>query len=162
MYVSTEQLAAIVNAKNPKVTLIDNRSPEEYSGEAVDGIRGGHIPGAIPLTQSKNQDDEGYFLSKEKLSELYKNVPKDNTVIVYCHRGCRTGFSFLALRSLGYKDIRVYEDGFIVWGAQLDKPVENEHFYNFRGLDSTVTDLQNRIKVLEQQLQVTGTAASGH
>lgn len=161
LYVSTEQLAEIVKSKNPKVTLIDNRSKEEYNGQAVDGIRGGRIPGAISVVQSENQDANGFFLSKEKLEALYKDVPKDNTVIVYCHRGCRTGFSYLALRSLGYKDIRVYEDGFIVWGAQLDKPVEEEHFYNFRGTNSTINDLVNRVKALEAQLKTTQ-AASGH
>jgi thiosulfate/3-mercaptopyruvate sulfurtransferase len=155
IYISTEQLAEIVNNKDPKVTLIDNRSKEEYYGQAVDGIRGGRIPGAKLVVQSENQDADGFFLSKEKLEELYKDVPKDNTVIVYCHRGCRTGFSFLALRSLGYKDIRVYEDGFVVWGAQLDKPVDDEHFYNFRGTNSTINDLVNRVKTLEEQLKAT-------
>lgn len=160
MYVSTEQMAQIVNAKDQKVSLIDNRSKEEYTGTAVDGIRGGHIPRAKLVVQSENQDANGFFLSKEKLEELYKDVPKDNTVIVYCHRGCRTGFSFLALRSLGYKDIRVYEDGFIVWGAQLDKPVEEEHYNNFRGTNSTINDLVNRVKALEAQLKTAAPSAS--
>lgn len=153
LYVSTEQLAAIVKAKDPKVVLLDNRSTGEYTGEVVDGVRGGRIPGAINFPPEVNQDADGYFLSPEKLTELYKDLPKDKTVILYCHRGCRTGFSFLALRSLGYKDVRVYEDGFIVWGAQLDKPVENEHYANFRAQNSTVKDLQNRIKALEDQLK---------
>lgn len=152
LYVSTEQMVDIVQKKDPKVTLVDNRSVEEYTGEVVDGVRGGRIPGALSFPQYVNQDNDGLFLSKEKLAELYKDIPKDNTVIIYCHRGCRTGFSFLALRSLGYKDIRVYEDGFVVWGAQLDKPVENEHFYNFRGMNSTLTDLQKRVKALEANL----------
>lgn len=153
LYISTEQLAEVVESKDQKVSLIDNRSKEEYAGTAVDGIRGGYIPGAKLVVQSENQDTDGFFLSKEKLEEIYKDVPKDNTVIIYCHRGCRTGFSFLALRSLGYKDIRLYEDGFIVWGAQLDKPVENEHFYNFRGTNSTINDLVKRVKALEAQLK---------
>ena len=151
LYVSTEQLAAIVEKKAPKVTIIDTRSEGEYTGATVDGIRGGHIPGALWFTQTVNQDKEGFFLAKDKLAELYKDIPKDNTIILYCHRGCRTTFSFLALRSLGYTDVRVYEDGFIVWGAQQDKPVDDEHYANFRGTNSTIADLQKQIKVLQAQ-----------
>ncbi len=157
LYVSTEQMAAIVAEKNPKITLLDVRSVDEYSGKAVDGIRGGRIPGAINIPPDLNLDQEGKFLSQAKLAALYKDVPKENTVILYCHRGCRTGFAFLALRSLGYKDVRMYEDGFIVWGAQLDKPVENEHFYNFRGTNSAIKKLELKVKDLEAKLQATET-----
>lgn len=63
------------DTRQPKI--IDTRSVAEYTGEAVDGIRGGHIPGAILFTQTVNQDKDGVFLDKAKLAELYKDVPKE-------------------------------------------------------------------------------------
>ncbi len=149
-YVSTEQMAAIVAKKDPNVILLDTRSEKEYSGADVDGLRGGKIPGAIFMPwESVIDKNTGFFFSQQKLAETFKNIPKDKTIVLYCHRGCRTGYVFLALRSMGYKDVRMYEDGFIVWGAQLDKPVDSEHFYNFRGLNSKVRGFEAKDNELE-------------
>ena len=68
-----------------------------------------------------NLDKDGKMKSNEELAEIYKNVPKNNQVIVYCHRGCRTAYSFYALERLGYKNFRIYEDSWIVYiGARPD------------------------------------------
>lgn len=147
MYVSTAQLAAIVAAKDSKYYLLDTRSKDEWSGKGMAGIRAGRIPGAVNFPPEVNLEKESKaFLSTEKLAEIYKDVPKDKTIILYCHRGCRTGFAFLALRSLGYKDVRVYEDGFVVWNMWLELPVEEEHFLNFRGDLKTTVD---KVKEME-------------
>lgn len=149
MYVSTPQLAAIVAAKDSNYYLLDTRSSDEFSGLGLQGIRAGRIPGANNFPPEVNLDKESKaILSTEKLAEIYKDVPKDKTVILYCHRGCRTGFSFLALRSLGYKDVRVYEDGYVVWNAWMELPVDEEHFINFRGdLKTTV----EKVKALDKK-----------
>ncbi|PKM80171.1 MAG: hypothetical protein CVU89_14925 [Firmicutes bacterium HGW-Firmicutes-14] len=140
MYVSTSQLAEIVAAGDAQYYLLDTRSVAEFNGLGMQGIRAGRIPGATNFPPEVNlEKDSKALLSSDKLAEVYKDVPKDKTVILYCHRGCRTGFAFLALRSLGYKDVRVYEDSFVVWNMWLELPVEEEHFLNYRGdLSKTV------------------------
>jgi len=62
---------------------------------------------------------------------------------LYCHRGCRTAFNFLALRSLGYKDIRIYEDAFVVWSNWFELPVEQEHYINLWGDINKAVDRAN-------------------
>ena len=133
MYVSTYQMAEIAATKDPNYYLIDVRSKDEFNGIGFETTRAGRIPGAHSYSVDINMNKEAGVLAVDKFAELYKDVPKDKTVIVYCHRGCRTAFSFLALRSLGYKDVRVYEDSFVVYGNWLDLPVEEEHFLNLRG-----------------------------
>ena len=133
MYVSTYQMAEIASTKDSKYYLIDVRSKDEYNGIGFGTTRAGRIPGAHSYSVDINMNKEAGVLAVDKFAELYKDVPKDKTVIVYCHRGCRTAFSFLALRGLGYKDVRVYEDSFVVYGNWLDLPVEEEHFLNLRG-----------------------------
>lgn len=147
MYVSTAQLATIVNAKDANYYLLDTRSKDEFTGKGMAGIRAGRIPGAVNFPPEVNLDsDTKAMLPVEKLAEVYKEVPKDKTVILYCHRGCRTSFAFMALRALGYQDIRVYEDGFVVWNMWLELPVDEEHFLNFRGdLKTTV----EKVKAME-------------
>jgi len=140
MYVSTYQMAEIATTKDPQYYLIDVRSTDEYNGIGFGTTRAGRIPGADSYPVDINIDKEAGVLKVAKFAELYKDVPKDKTVIIYCHRGCRTAFTFLALRDLGYKDVRIYEDSFVVYGNMLDLPVEEEHFLNLRGDLKTTVD----------------------
>lgn len=152
LYVSTEDMMGIVKTKRPKVTIIDVRSTKEYNAEENTTLRGGRIPGAISIPVDKNINKEtGKMLSIEKLREVYKDIPKDHKVILYCHRGCRTAFAYYALENLGYKDVVIYEDGYIVWGARMDTPVENEHYTNMRPIVLTLESMKKRLEALENK-----------
>lgn len=154
LYMSTDELVKIVNNRTPKVTIIDVRSPKEYSAEENTIVRGGRIPGAISIPVDKNiNKDTGKMLSLDKLAEVYKDVPKDNKVILYCHRGCRTAFAYYALENLGYKDVVIYEDGYIVWGGRPDTPVENEHYTNLRPVVLTLESMKKRLDALENKVK---------
>jgi thiosulfate/3-mercaptopyruvate sulfurtransferase len=143
-YMSTDEMITVVKDKKPGVSIIDTRSESEFNALENTILRGGRIPGAILIPVDKNLDENGKMLSKDKLAELYGNIPKDNKVILYCHRGCRTAFSYYALENMGYKDIVIYEDSYIVWGSRMDTPVENEHYINLRAYTK-------RIKALEDE-----------
>jgi thiosulfate/3-mercaptopyruvate sulfurtransferase len=157
LYIDTEELKRIVNNRPPKVTIIDVRSPKEYNGEENTVLRGGRIPGAINIPVDKNIDKEtGKFLPLDKLREVYKDIPKDHKIILYCHRGDRASFAFIALKNLGYKDVVIYEDGYIVWGARYDTPVENEAYINMRPIVKTIQSLQKRLDELEKELEKLG------
>ena len=154
LYVTTEEMISIVKNKNSKVTLIDVRSPKEYNAEENTTLRGGRIPGAINIPVDKNIDKgTGKLLAIEKLGDIYKDIPKDHKVILYCHRGCRTAFAYYALENLGYKDVSIYEDGYIVWGARNDTPVENEHYTNMRPVVLTLEALKKRLDELEAKIK---------
>lgn len=154
IYVSTEELISIVKTKRDNVTIIDVRSPKEYAAEENTTLRGGRIPGAINIPVDKNIDKTtGKFLAIEKLAEVYKSIAKDSKVILYCHRGCRTAFAYYALENLGYKDVAIYEDGYGIWGARPDTPVENEHYTNMRPIVLTVESMKKRLDALENKVQ---------
>jgi thiosulfate/3-mercaptopyruvate sulfurtransferase len=157
LYVSTEEMIAIVTKGSKDVTLIDTRSPEEFNALDNSTLRMGRIPGAINVSYEKNLDQETKkMLSLEDLAAVYKGIPRDNTIIVYCHRGCRTSYAFFALEWLGYRKIRLYEDGWVVWGARSDTPIENEHYVNMRPLVSEVNKiaaLKARLDALEERLR---------
>jgi len=154
LYVSTDEMMRIVKEKPAKVTLIDTRSVQEFNAEENTVLRGGRIPGAINIPVDKNLDSNtGKLLPKRLLAEVYKDVPKDHKVILYCHRGCRTGYGFIALEMLGYKNVSVYEDSYIVWGALPNTPVEHEHYINIRSTVSGLDALRSRIEKLEKELE---------
>lgn len=155
MYVSTYQMADIVMNKDPKYYLIDTRSSDEYNGIGFGAVpRAGRIPGAVSYPVDITYDKANGVLAVSKFADIYKNVPKDKTIVIYCHRGCRTAFAFLALRSLGFKDVRLYEDSFVVYGAWLELPVDDEHFLNLRG------DIQSTVNWVKTQQSNSSPAAT--
>jgi rhodanese-related sulfurtransferase len=76
--------------------LIDVRTPEEYAG--------GHIPGSINI-------------SVETLADRLDEVPRDETLVVYCRTGNRSATAANILVENGYQP--VYDLGGIQdWVAQ--------------------------------------------
>jgi thiosulfate/3-mercaptopyruvate sulfurtransferase len=154
-YISTKEVNEIVKKKPANVTFIDTRSLKEYQGIENTTLRGGRIPGAVHIPVDINLDKEGKMKSMEELAEIYKNVPKTDQVIVYCHRGCRTAYSFYALERLGYKNFRVYEDSWIVYGARPDTVIEAETYTNMRPVVGQVNDIaamKAKMDFLEERL----------
>jgi thiosulfate/3-mercaptopyruvate sulfurtransferase len=112
--------------KNKKKSfIIDTRSKDEYSGSTVRASRGGRIPTAINIDWNDNLDQgRGIFKSHEKLKQMYKKVPKDAEVITYCQGGYRAANTFVILKMLGYKNVRMYLGSWGEWGNRLDLPIE--------------------------------------
>lgn len=108
-----------------RVVLIDARPSDMYTGRTVrNAVRGGHIPGALNVVGLDGTDGESHqWLDERALAELYAEIPRDRTVIVYCHDGFRMSLAWLQLRSLGYRDVRLYNGGWAHWGNALSLPV---------------------------------------
>ena len=82
--------------------LMDVRAPERYSGEkeTVDPIAG-HIPGAINLPSTENQEADGRFRSPAEIAELYAAAGGTDNALLYCGSGVTAAQSLLALESAG-------------------------------------------------------------
>jgi rhodanese-related sulfurtransferase len=91
------------NTLNPTVQdaglVIDVRTPEEYQS--------GHIPGAINID----------WKDKDTFNKKIKSVPKDRTVLVYCHSGHRSGQATQFLKEQGYEKIYNLATGIMGWKA---------------------------------------------
>jgi thiosulfate/3-mercaptopyruvate sulfurtransferase len=59
----------------------------------------------------------------DEISALYHDIPRDKTVYAYCHDGFRSTLAWLQLKTLGYKNVRVYNGGWGDWGNNLSLPV---------------------------------------
>ena len=106
-----------------RVKIIDARSPEEYDGSLVRAARPGHIPNSINIDWSLNINKDGTFKSNGDLSKIY-DMPRDTEVITYCQGAYRAANTFLALKKLGFTNVRVYLGSWGEWGNHLDLPVE--------------------------------------
>ena len=100
-----------------KITIIDARSKDEFEGTIPRAARGGHIPTAINIDWNKNLED-GSFKNDEGLASLYE-MSKDTQIVTYCQGAYRAANSFLALKKIGFKNVKVYlgswANGEITW-----------------------------------------------
>lgn len=106
-----------------KAVLIDARSKQEYDGTIIRGARRGHIPGAINIDYTQNIAKDGTYLDNKELEKLYQ-IPNDAQIITYCQGAFRAANSFLALKKLGFKNVRVYLGSWAEWSNRTDLPVE--------------------------------------
>jgi len=115
----------IVNRRDKTMVLLDARPNAHYTGEVkAHAVRAGHIPGAINIVSLDGVVGESMtWKSKEDLAALYKSLPKDKTIIVYCHDGFRMSLAWLQLKLLGYKDVRLYNGGWGHWGNKFSLPI---------------------------------------
>ncbi|WP_416223995.1 sulfurtransferase [Thiohalophilus sp.] len=123
----------VLSRRDPDVVLLDARPQDMYTGEVIrHSIRGGHIPGAVNIVSLEGTDGQSQkWLSNEKLAYLYRSIPKDKRVYVYCHDGFRMSLAYMQLKKLGYKDVRLYNGGWSHWGNALTLPVvEGEEPYD--------------------------------
>jgi len=112
-----------INKKIGKTKLLDARSKDEYNGNTIRAARRGHIPTAVNIDWVLNINEDGTMKSLEDLTKLY-DFSRDDEIVVYCQGGYRAANSFLALKMLGFKNVKVYLGSWDEWGNRLDLPVE--------------------------------------
>ena len=100
---------------DPKIQIIDARSLGEYEA--------GRIPTAIHRQWAINLVD-GLLLPTPDLEDLYTELDKTETTIVYCLAGWRASLSWLVLNLLGFEDVRVYDGSWFEWGQGGRFPIE--------------------------------------
>ena len=123
----------VVARRDPNVVLVDARPRNMYTGEVIrHAVQGGHIPGAINVVSLDGTDNQSQkWFDTERLAAMYKDVPKDKTVYVYCHDGFRMSLGWLQMKSLGYQDVRVLDGGWGIWDRAFTLPVvAGEHPYD--------------------------------
>lgn len=113
------------------VVLLDARPDQEFTGEKIRAIRGGHIPGAINFYGQAeiNDNDSHLYKSLEQIRTTFieAGVTEDKTIFGYCHSSDRAAHIYMVLtRMLGYKNVKIYDGAWKEWAALTALPAENE------------------------------------
>ncbi len=127
----------VLGALDNGTSLVDVRSPQEYSGELIamagyeqEGAqRAGHIPGAASVPWAQAVTEDGTFKSADELRELYtsKGVLNGQPVIAYCRIGERSAHTWFVLHELlGQDDVRNYDGSWTEWGNLVNVPIEKD------------------------------------
>lgn len=111
-----------INKNLEKIKLVDARTREEFDGTVIRAARGGHIPHAINIDWNLNIADDGTLKNNKSLSDLYP-LSQEDEIVTYCQGGYRAANSFLALKKLGFKNVKVYVGSWGEWGNRLELPI---------------------------------------
>ncbi len=123
-------------ALDSDTSLVDVRSPQEYSGELIamagyeqEGAqRAGHIPGAASVPWAKAVNEDGTFLDADALRSLYTDagvVADGKSIIAYCRIGERSAHTWFVLHELlGEGNVKNYDGSWTEWGNLVDVPIE--------------------------------------
>jgi thiosulfate/3-mercaptopyruvate sulfurtransferase len=111
---------------NSSYVVVDARTEPEFSGSAETELRKGHIPGAVNVNHETLLDKKGVLKPNDQLKSLFesKGITSDKTVITYCESSVRAGIVYLALKGLGYPNVKVYDGAYLEWQATSSNKVE--------------------------------------
>jgi thiosulfate/3-mercaptopyruvate sulfurtransferase len=117
----------LTKLRDPAVVIVDTRSDDEYTGRVVRSRRGGAIPGAVHLEWTNNLDAGGFLKSADELKNMYaeRGITADKEVVPHCQGAYRSAHTYLALRLIGYPDVRNYLGSWGEWGNRVDLPIEH-------------------------------------
>jgi len=110
-----------------KKTIIDGRTKTHYEGKDSIAKRHGHIPTAKNYACTNNfqvSPNGNYMKGFDDLEKLYKDIPKDKEIILYCQGGAESALNYIVLKKLGFKP-SVYDGSWKEWGNDENVPIDN-------------------------------------
>jgi len=118
----------VLTSVKGKAYIIDGRPFEFYIGKKSHAARYGHIPSALNFPGSLTYDTNGSKSTIKdftKLKKIYKKLPHDKPIILYCEDGADAAINYLILKELGY-DASVYDGSWLEWGNEKHLPIETK------------------------------------
>lgn len=126
LVVTTNTIANKLNNRN--LVILDNRNNSEFQGKEKTNLalRKGRIPGSINLDWNENFDENNELLKNEKLLNKYEKigVNKNKTIILLSNKSFKAAQTFFLLKSLGYNDLKLYDEGWLGWSKHNNLPIE--------------------------------------
>lgn len=110
-----------------KKTIIDGRKTSHYEGKESLAKRFGHIPTALNYACTQNfqvQSSGNRMKDMDELEKVYKDIPKDKEIILYCDGGAEAALNYIVLHELGYK-ASLYDGSWFEWGNDSSVPITN-------------------------------------
>jgi len=110
-----------------KKTIIDGRANAHYQGKKSITKRYGHIPTAKNYACTNNfqvTDDGSKMKDFKELEKVYKDLPKDKEIILYCQGGAEAALNYIVLTKLGF-NASIYDGSWKEWGSDNSMPIYN-------------------------------------
>lgn len=109
--------------------LVDARSPSRFRGdepEPREGLRAGHMPGALNVHYSTLLNADGTMKPVEEVKAIFEaaGVDMNRPIVTTCGSGVTAAILSLALARIGHRKSALYDGSWSEWGAYPDLAVE--------------------------------------
>jgi len=105
----------------PNAVVVDARAIHRVLGETrhEKAGRAGAIPGSVNLPLGALIMDNGVLKPPAELLWMLRNrgVTPDKTIVTTCDTGLAAADAFFILRYLGFPDVRVHDEAWVVWST---------------------------------------------
>lgn len=155
--IGTEEL----NQRNGEIIILDTREQNEFDGDANYGEkRGGHLPNARLLTFNTLLNEDGTFKTADELETIFHSVglDKEDEIVTYCTAGIRSAHSQIALKMMGYNNVKNYDASFYEYAANEALPLEDKILvkgdYRYYTADQLKKNLEAKSPLVLLDIQV--------
>lgn len=95
--------------KSQDTVIIDGRNSDAF----VDG----HIPGAKSVVAARLLTEDRKILPQDVINNLLasRGVDKNKEILSYCGSGVAAANNYIALKNLGYTNVRIYDESWDEW-----------------------------------------------
>lgn len=102
--------------------IVDARNANRFKGLAPEprpNVRSGSVPGSLNLPYESLLCTNGKLMPVDKLKEIIStlNLDPDSPVVTMCGSGMTAATLLLALRLVGFSDVRLYDGSWTEWGT---------------------------------------------
>lgn len=117
---------------SPDAVVLDARAKGRFDGtspEPRDGIRSGHMPGALNLPFQDVTNADGTFKQPDELREILTPLigapdEQPQQIITSCGSGVTAAVIGLAARLAGYSDIAIFDGSWTQWASTPGAEIE--------------------------------------
>ncbi len=120
-----DTVAAAVD--DPAVGLVNALSQEQFEGDGQHYGRPGRIPGSVSVPAMSVVDPStGALRQRSELETVFRDAGADGyeRLITYCGGGIAASTAFLALDTLGYDNVSLYDGSLLEWTKDPQAPLE--------------------------------------
>lgn len=124
---NTVTMEEVRDRNRDNTVLIDSRAFERYIGKTEPLYdKKGHIPGAKNYFWLDLYDEAGNWKSKEALMDHFAGLQDAEEIIVSCGSGISATPNILALKMLGFDNVKLYPGSFSDWISYEANEVETK------------------------------------
>lgn len=114
-----------VRNRPSQTVLIDSRALNRYLGKEEPLYKkAGRIPGAVNYFWEDLFDENQKLKDRQRLKEHFEKLDQEADIIVSCGSGVSACPNILALKQLGYKNVKLYPGSYSDWISYEENDVE--------------------------------------
>lgn len=108
--------------------ILDARARGRFTGEQPEpreGMRSGHMPGALNLPYTDLLAEDGTFRGEAELEKAFKGAGVDlgKPVVTSCGSGVSAAVLLMGLHLIGHDQGTLYDGSWSEWGGREDTPI---------------------------------------